>query len=264
MTLSRSILVLLVCGPSLLAAQPAELSIETTSLADAQHPFSVVEWPDHVFKGTRRYSGYWLSDVIARIPGSRSINPREMFIIFRSKDGYDPLLDMDKVAARKGFLALSNTPSGQGWLKAGPREIYPGPAYLIWEAPGEHEESSGYPWPYQMVKIELVPKAPMLKILRPDGLADKEEGAVLFQEHCLKCHGVGHFGGTMGPALDVVLSVTGSWKSDFMASFIKDPRAVVPASKMPPMNALSTNSTSRIVDYLKFLSAATRGHKLMP
>src|SRR5579864_5793354 len=136
MKISLAILILPCCTVSPVTAQPAKPAdpvIETTSLADAQHPLSAVEWRDYVFKESRRDSGYWVSDVIARIPGSRTLNPRETFVIFHSKDGYDPVLDMDKVATRKGFLALSNVPSGQGWVNAGPKSIFPGPAYLIWE-----------------------------------------------------------------------------------------------------------------------------------
>src|SRR5689334_23626522 len=78
-----------------------------------------------------------------------------------------------------------------------------------------------------------------------------KQGAVLFRQECVFCHGVGARGGMRGPDL-----TTGSWShggSDAdLADTIKDG---VPGTAMPPNN-LTADEIWRIIAYLRTLEQA--------
>src|SRR5262249_9914578 len=75
------------------------------------------------------------------------------------------------------------------------------------------------------------------------------KGAVLFQQECVYCHGVGARGGIRGPDL-----TTGSWThggaDPDLARTISDG---VPGTAMPPNN-LSTDEVWQLVTYLRTLT----------
>jgi cytochrome c2 len=136
-------------------------------------------------------------------------------------------------------------------VKAGPHAVDPGPAYLIWENPLKNEDESGFPWPYQVVRIEMLSKTAVMKALQPPGLTGVDTGAALFRDRCLKCHNSHGVGGTMGPDLRAMLKTVGDWKAEKLALFIQHPKKVIPASKMADMADLSQAALSSIVDYLR-------------
>jgi cytochrome c2 len=243
----------------LMQGQP-EPSIEISSLRDGRHPVSVVQWRDIVFGGTRRYTGYWLSDVLVRIPGYAATSSEETFLVFRTRDGYNPLLFAKKLSERKGFVAVSNTPTGEGWVEAGPKKVLPGPAYVIWERTTQTEVDTGYPWPYQVTKIELVSRAAVLRALEPTGRTTFSRGARLYQEHCMTCHGSNSVGGTMGPDLKVMLASIGGWDTDTLTRFIRHPSSIVPKSKMQEFDSLLPQSIAGIVDYLDTMRKIQQKH----
>src|SRR5262249_17429914 len=84
------------------------------------------------------------------------------------------------------------------------------------------------------------------------------QGAVLFRQECMFCHGVGARGGMRGPDL-----TTGSWThggSD--ADLVDTIKEGVPGTAMPPHN-LTPDEIWRIIAYLRTLeqaAAAACGH----
>lgn len=74
-------------------------------------------------------------------------------------------------------------------------------------------------------------------------------GAVLFKEEgCIHCHRFGGEGGNMGPDLTAVTERrTESW----IKAYLKDPRDMNPAARMPPYDHLTRRQARAIYDYLK-------------
>jgi cytochrome c2 len=242
-----------------LAEEPPAPEITTAAILASKLPVSSVKWRDPVYGGAHRYTGYWLSDVITLIPGYGNFKLDENYLIFRSQDGYDPLLEMEKLSIRKGFLASSNRPSGRGWAPFGPNQVSPEPAYLLWERfrvwerfrDGETE----FPWPYQVTKIELISKASVLKAIKPPAVRNVESGFELFKEYCLRCHGSGRIGGTRGPQLKILSGDSMKWNRDSLFTFIQHSGRVRPGITMPDFGFFPEGSVSSIIEYLKAMNS---------
>src|SRR3954453_12276135 len=158
------------------------------------HPLASAEVDDPVYKRKQQYQGLWLRDVLTEL-GLGGHPESDLYVRFRCKDGYLPIMPLARAQGAKGLIATrdANAPAGEDWQPLpgdGPSSTM-APSYLVWLAPpGDPEQ---YPWPYQMVAIELVSASDALAGLDPDA---SKPGHKLFVEHCLKCHAINGVGGT--------------------------------------------------------------------
>ena len=219
------------------------------------HPLGSADVDDPVYKRKQRYQGLWLSDVLKDL-GQESHPAADTYVRFRCKDGYLPIMPLARAMGAKGLIAIrdANAPQGEDWqpLPGSGTSSTLAPSYLVWlSAPGDPEE---YPWPYQMVAIELVSSSEALAGLDPGG---SKPGRDLFVTHCLKCHQINGVGGTFGPELNSPCSVTEYWNPRLLTRFIANPGSIRAGTKMPSFSSLSEKDIQGIVEYLQSMA----GHK---
>jgi mono/diheme cytochrome c family protein len=235
----------------------AVLPINQESIAQMrkQHPLASAEVNDPVYKRKQRYEGFWLGDVLKDL--GRGGHPEgELYVRFRCKDGYVPMMPLARAMGAKGLIAIrdENAPQGEDWqaLPDSGTSSTLAPSYLVWVSPpGGPEE---YPWPYQMVAIELVSSSDALGGL---GSGGSKPGRELFITHCLKCHGINGVGGTFGPELNSPCSVTEYWNPRLLSRFIAKPSSIRSGAKMPNFDSLPEKDIQAIVEYLQSMA----GHK---
>jgi mono/diheme cytochrome c family protein len=233
----------------------AVLGINAESIGQMrqQHPLASAEVDDPVYKRKQRYQGFWLSDVLKDLD-HRGHPETDVYVRFRCKDGYLPIMPLARAMGAKGFIAIrdANAPKGEDWqpLPGSGSPSTPAPSYLVWLAPpGDPEE---YPWPYQMVAIELVSSSDALTGLDPDG---SKAGRDLFVTHCLKCHAINGVGGTFGPELNSPCSVTEYWNPRLLSRFIANAASIRAGTKMPNFDSLGEKDIHLVVEYLQSMAS---------
>jgi mono/diheme cytochrome c family protein len=220
-----------------------------------QHPLASAEVDDPVYKRKQLYQGLWLRDVLNDL-SKRGHPETDVYVRFRCKDGYTPIMPLARAMGGKGLIAIhdANAPQGEDWQPLPPNETSStlAPSYLVWVSPpGDPDE---YPWPYQMVAIELVSSSDALAGLDPDG---SKPGRELFVTHCLKCHAINGVGGTFGPDLNSPCSVMEYWNPRLLSLFIANAGSIRAGTKMPSFDSLPEKDIQAIVEYLHSMA----GHK---
>jgi mono/diheme cytochrome c family protein len=235
----------------------AVLPINAESIAQMrkQHPLGSAEVDDPVYKRKQRYQGIWLNDVLKDL-SQRDHPEAGVYVRFRCKDGYLPIMPLARAMGGKGLIAIrdANAPQGKDWqpLPGSGTSATLAPSYLVWlSPPGDPEE---YPWPYQMVAIELVSSSDALAGLDPVG---SNPGHALFVTHCLKCHAINGVGGTFGPELNSPCSVTEYWNPRLLSRFIANAGSIRAGTKMPNFASLPEKDVRVITEYLQSMA----GHK---
>lgn len=252
--------VLMLAWGGILSSKPlAVYPINNESIARLQKAYAIVsvEVDDPVYKRKQRYEGFWLSDVLKELGAAGKLQP-DLYLRFRCKDGYLPIMPLARAQGGKALIAIRDlgAPAGKKWQPRpeGGANSTPEPSYLVWvSSSGDPDE---YPWPYQMVAIELVTPSEALGEAAP-GVSTGNAGFQLFVTHCLKCHSINGLGGTMGPELNVPCSVTEYWNPRFLSAFIANASSIRAQTKMPDFRSLPEKDIQSIVGYLEYMA----GHK---
>lgn len=250
--------VLAVGWPVAVAAAPlAALQIDKESIAQMrkQHQLAIAEVNDPVYKRKQRYEGFWLRDVLTDLSAGLRLKG-DVYVRFRCKDGYLPVMPLARAMAGKGLIAIrdANSPQGQDWqiVPSGGSSSIPAPSYLVWiDPPGGPEE---YPWPYQMIAVELISSS---EVLPAAGFGSSRRGRDLFAMHCMKCHSINGVGGTLGPELNSPCSVTEYWNPRLLRRFIEKASSVRSGARMPDFTSLPEKDIEDMVGYLQSVA----GHK---
>ena len=255
-----AVMCLLTVGSCAAAAKPplAVLPINEESIAQMRklHTLASAEVDDPVYQRKQRYQGFWLRDVLKDLSqGLRS--ETDLYVRFRCKDGYLPMMPLARAMAGKGLIAIrdANAPQGQDWQPLPPgtgTSSTLAPSYLVWVSPPAGPEE--YPWPYEMVAIELISSSDALGGLGTDSA---KPGHDLFVTHCLKCHAINGVGGVFGPELNSPCSVTEYWNPRFLNQFIAKASSIRTGTKMPSFESLPQKDIQDIVEYLQSMA----GHK---
>lgn len=251
---------LLLCPTISLAAAAgtplAIYSINAESIAQTlkRHATASVEVDDPVYERKQRYEGFWLRDVLEDLGFSGHSQP-DVYVRFRCKDGYLPAMPLSRALKGQALIAIRDlrAPAGKDWQlsPAGGASTTPAPSYLVWVSPpGGPEE---YPWPYQMIAIELVTPADAIGEGPPGGA--QLAGYDLFVKHCAKCHAINQVGGTFGPELNSPCSVTEYWNPGFLTRFITNAGSIRAGTKMPDFRSLPGKDIQLIVEYLRYMSS---------
>ena len=231
------------------------LPIDEESLAQLpkRHPLGTVAVDDPVYKRKQRYQGFWLRDLLKDLSYAGHAES-DVYVRFRCKDGYAPIMPLARAQRGEGLIAVRDLGAapGQNWepLRANGQTLTPAPGYLVWASPGDIDE---FPWPYQIVAIELTTSADVLGAALPD--ASQKPGFDLFVKHCLKCHAINGVGGTFGPELNSPCSVTQYWNSGFLSRFIANASSIRAGTKMPDFHTMPGKDLQAIVEYLQYMAS---------
>lgn len=227
---------------------------ESLAQMEKRQPAISIAVDDPVYKRKQRYEGFWLRDLLKGL--SYAGHPEsDVYVRFRCKDGYAPIMPLSRALGAKGLIAVRDlgAPAGKNWesFSANGTTSTPAPGYLVWASPaGDIEE---YPWPYQIVAIELTTSADVLGAAVADDA--RKPGFDLFVKHCLKCHAVNGVGGTMGPELNSPCSVTQYWNPAFLSRFISNASSIRAGTRMPDFHEMPGSDIQAIIEYLQYMGS---------
>ncbi len=178
---------------------------------------------------------------------------------FSSADGYTPTVPVQVIERTAGLIALNEAGrSGFGVIKQPNGEaIDPGPAYLVWDTAQAttNNDDDWLAWPWQLTRIALL----QFSSLYPRSLPDRDSAAAIrngfmvHQQHCVRCHRINSEGGTVGPELNIPVSVTEKYSREKLSQLLRDPRSVMPNSNMPALPMRNEQDKTRLNDLLDYL-----------
>jgi cytochrome c2 len=215
---------------------------------------------DPVYHDRKRYNAIPFTELLDAYPQIQKLQTDKYQIVFECEDGYKPTMPLQKFLSAKSFLAVSDVdaPKGESWskiIKDG-REMIAAPFYLIYQ--DISPKDTDFKWPYNLVKIHVVPSIGNISLLHPKDDILAKTGFDLFNKNCISCHAINKIGGSMGPELNYPKSVTEYWDQEQLRKFIKNPASFRNGVKMPKIPNLTEKEIETIVYYLNYMS----NHKL--
>ena len=260
--LSALATLLLSALPSALAAAPIPDTITlqfgekqihlTLAELKAKLPTIQVKMEDPVYQTPRNWDAFRLEDLM-KLLGQTPASADE--VVFQAADGYAPSISRAKLEGHPAFLAYQEHARKDRFEKVhqGKALISPAPFYLVW---GEGKKlGEEYPWPYQLVKIEVVSfREKYAKIFPQDTKDDSAEmrGFILFKTDCIRCHSINLVGGDIGPELNTPKNVLEYWNEKTLHEFVKNVPSFRARSKMPAFPNLKDADVDDIFAYFSW------------
>lgn len=242
-------------GPSLSFAR-AGAEAKTLGLArmKAAVPVSELAFFDPEYGKLKRYRGLALARVLelAFGPGWQGQDYSEM--IFTAQDGYASVSTLEKLGEPGGYIVFEDS-EHPGWEPVGRSQANPAPFYLVWTGPAQSTQH-GYPWPWQLAKIELVRFQDRYPEVYPAGIdkaAPAYAGFLTFKERCMRCHAMNQQGGKVGPDLNAPQSVTEYRAPEMLKAFIRQP-SQFRYTHMPDHSDLTDADLDNLLDYLRHMA----------
>jgi mono/diheme cytochrome c family protein len=211
---------------------------------------------DPYYKARKSFRACPLRDVLTLGFGTLPEADDELFL--RARDGYTKTVRAKVLVEDGGYLALADAEHAQGadpgWQPIDRRQVDPGPYYLVWSKP-EQRDANGYPWPYQLVAIEIGSFARQYPHTLPiSAKADTApwRGFAIFRDECISCHAINSEGGKIGPDLNVPRSIVEYRPVEQIKAYIRDPGSFRYTS-MPAHPHLSPADLDGLVAYFKVM-----------
>jgi mono/diheme cytochrome c family protein len=190
-----------------------------------------VEIDDPYYQGRKRFLALPLACVLEQGFGKPASAQRDENFFLRALDGYVKPASGARLAEPGGWLAFADADLTHGdepaWAPIDRRQVDPGPFYLVWSGAGQ-ADAHRYPWPYQLAAIEIAPFEARYPHTLPAGLpreAPAWTGFAVFRSECVACHAINGEGGTIGPELNLPLSIVEYRPAEQLKRFIHDPAA---------------------------------------
>ena len=169
--------------------------------------------------------------------------------VLTAHDGYDSVSSAAKLGEPGGCLAVADN-DFPGWEPVGRERASPGPFYLTWSGKEQSTEND-YPWPYQLVSIDLVKfedRFPGVPPKAPVG-SPAWRGFEIFKGQCLRCHAINQDGGKVGPDLNAPQSVTAYRSKKWIKDYIRQP-SKFRHTQMPDNLHLTDRNLEDLYQYL--------------
>jgi mono/diheme cytochrome c family protein len=200
-----------------------------------------------------------LADALEKGFGVSGAELTRLDVIFRASDGYAKPSTGALLAEDGGWLAFSDAERGTlespAWDPIDRRQVDPAPFYVVWEKEAQRD-THRYPWPYQLVEIELTTVAKAYPLVVPTGAATGSAelaGFDLFRTECISCHAINGQGGKIGPDLNVPRSIVEYRPEEQIKQYIRDPLAFRYTS-MPAHAHLKDAQLDDLVAYFRAMS----------
>ncbi|MFI5215003.1 MAG: c-type cytochrome [Candidatus Limnocylindria bacterium] len=178
-------------------------------------------------------------------------------LFLRARDGYTRPASGERLAEPGGWIAFADAGQADlGWEKIDRRQVDPGPFYLVWSGPGQGDPHR-YPWPYQLVAIEIAPFEARYPHTIPSGVPKDSPawiGFAVFRSECVACHAINGEGGTVGPELNLPLSIVEYRPAEQIKRFVRDP-ASFRYSSMPANPQLTPAQLDGLIAYFTAMQA---------
>jgi mono/diheme cytochrome c family protein len=246
-------------GPSLSFVRAGETT-KAFSLSDMQSRLPAVELAffDPEYGKQKRYHSFALASVLelAFGPGWQGQDYTEM--VFTALDGYASVSTLEKLSESGGYVVFEDR-DHPGWEPVGRNRANPGPFYLVWTQPGQ-STAHGYPWPWQLARIELVRFQDRYPAVYPKGVDTAStvyRGFLTFKERCMRCHAMNQQGGKVGPDLNAPQSVTEYRSPMMLKAFIRQPSRFR-YTHMPDHTDLTEADLDHLIEYFRHMTGQRR------
>ncbi len=218
----------------------------------------VVALDDPYYGSRKRFLAVPLARVLARGFGAELAGTlASADLLLRARDGYTRTANGAQLLAEGGFLALADADRADGGFDPiDRRRVDPAPFYLVWTGAGQTDPEH-WPWPYQLVEIEIADFAKSFPHVAPEGAPEagpERAGFAIFRRQCIACHAINGEGGSVGPDLNVPRSIVEYRPAEQIKAFVRNPRSFRYTS-MPAHEQLSDADLDALIAYFRFMSA---------
>ncbi|PSW20872.1 cytochrome c [Photobacterium sanctipauli] len=214
-------------------------------------PVHNVDIFDPQYNKNKQYQAFKLHDVLAYVYGDAWLQKLDTDVNFIALDGYQAVSDYKKVLDKGGYIVFKDR-QYPGWEGIGRNKASPGPFYLVWDDK-QKGPKKGYPWPYQLAKIDTVDFKQQYPAVYPHDVAKSSDiyaGFALFKERCMKCHAIDQEGGKVGPDLNAPMNILTYRQRDMVGEYIRQP-SKFRYTQMPDHLDLKSSQIDSLLDYLQ-------------
>ena len=232
-----------------LSGQPIkELSVsELNERIDAEE----IHFYNYLMGRDKSYRAFPVSDLLDSVYGDQWRSPEYSDIAFTALDGYEAVSELATLRQEGGYLAFEDLDWETGWEPIGRKQADPGPFFLVWTG-GDQTTVNAYPWPWQVVAINVLRFADQYPAVVPDVAENTPawRGFEIYRNRCLRCHAIDQQGGKIGPDLNAPQSITAYRSEEMIKEFIRHP-SKYRYTHMPDHPDLTDNDLDDLYRYLK-------------
>lgn len=167
-------------------------------------PVQRIKLFDPVYNSEKSFEGVSLLQLL-KAAGYQSGQAADE-VVLTASDGYAPSMPLEFLLDDQAVLVFAETGRKDfdfAPVQQGKAMVSPAPFYLVWKQGKAVEKTR--PWPYQLVKLELVSFQQRYPKLYPTNALQNSaayQGFLLFKQSCISCHSINLQGGELGPELN--------------------------------------------------------------